>query len=73
MTESNILIAFSDNLRRLCEARGLSANELAKRAGIPRRNVFRYLACETIPRAKYLAELCNALCCDPSDLYGGAK
>ena len=71
MTEGEILLTFGENLRRLIKARGISANKLAKCADIPRRNIFRYLAFETIPRADNLAKLCTALHCSLGDLYGG--
>ena len=47
--------------------------QLVKRSGIAKRNIYRYLAFETLPTTRQLAKLCTALCCDAGELYGSVK
>lgn len=47
--------------------------QLVKRSGIAKRNIYRYLAFETLPTTKQLAKLCTALNCDAGELYGSVK
>lgn len=69
MTESEIVLAFGENLRRIIEARGITRNKLSKITKISKRNIYRYLGFESMPRLEHLAELCTALNCDPAELY----
>ncbi len=70
MTEAELLLNFSENLKTKIKQQNIKPGELATRAGLPRRSVWHYLLCEALPTTKNLVKLCNALPCDPGDLYG---
>jgi transcriptional regulator with XRE-family HTH domain len=59
---------FAENLRRLRQEQFLSQAELAKRAGVSKLTVQRLEAGTTLPYAKTVRQLAEALSVPPADL-----
>ena len=46
MNQKSTIQVFAENLRELINAEGISANEFAKKVGIPQPTISRYLLCK---------------------------
>lgn len=75
MTEGEIILNFGTNLNNKINefGGGLTVLKLARKSGIAKRNIYRYLAFESMPTTRQLAKLCTALSCDAGELYRRVK
>ena len=68
MTEADLLITFSDNLRYMMSEHYINQSELSKESGISRQAINSYLNARRMPSLKAVINLSYALNCDLDDL-----
>lgn len=68
MSEVEFMSIFADNLRDIMQEVGMSQNELARKIGIDKSAVSRYLNKQIIPSLPMYINICNALGCDLEEL-----
>lgn len=66
----NNLYLIKDRLNEALELRGLTASELAKKSGIDKASISRYLRGENIPRSIAIGKLARALDVSPAWVLG---
>lgn len=68
MTEADLLITFSDNLRYMMNEHCINQSELSRESGISRQSINSYLNAQRMPSLKAVVNLSYALNCDLDDL-----
>jgi transcriptional regulator with XRE-family HTH domain len=73
LSDERIAQNIADNLHRLLRDRGINQSELARRAGISKMAVSRYLRLQIIPGSPALARMAHALCTTTDELVRDPK
>lgn len=68
MTEADLLITFSNNLRYMMSEHCINQSELSRESGISRQAINSYLNAQRMPSLKAVINLSYALNCDLDDL-----
>lgn len=68
MTEIDLLDSFAENVN--CEMRrnGIDQSELARKSGVSRQAINRYLNRQRMPNLRSIVNICYALNCDYDDI-----
>lgn len=73
MTEAELVLEFSENLRFWQKKRNLKNEELANKCGVPRSNLCRWKRGDCYPTARHFVNIVNALNITAAQFWRGEK
>lgn len=68
MTETDLLDSFAENVNCEMKRIGMDQSELARKSGVSRQAINRYLNRQRMPNLKSIVNICYALNCDYDDI-----
>lgn len=68
MTEIDLLDSFAENVHYEMRRMGMDQSELARKSGVSRQAINRYLNRQRMPNLKSIVNICYALNCDYDDI-----
>lgn len=73
MTETELVLDFSENLKFWQKKRNLTNAKLANKCGVPRSNFCRWKRGDIYPTARHFTNILNALNITVSEFWSGKK